>query len=132
MNETTNYFRNPRILPVLYATEFYWYSRITPLWYHANFFLGIWNSLTPVLLPFYGLLYDEDVKSFRNYLYRLMDSSVPLYSGFHAVEYTMNRLAADPNDDFTDSEKAILDSVYYAAWYKLKQVRFSVFAYLFH
>ena len=87
----------------------------------------MWTSLSPVLLPFYGLLYDEDVSAFRSYLLRLMDSGVPLYSGFRAVEYSMNRLVADPNDDFTDSEKAILESIYYAAWYKLQQVSFSSF-----
>ena len=84
----------------------------------------MWTSGNQILLPFYGLLNDEDVGTFISYLYRIMDSGAPVYSGFRALEYSINRLVADPNDVFTDSEKAILDSVYYAAWYKLQQVCF--------
>ena len=82
----------------------------------------MWTSGKPVLMPLYGLLNDEDVPAFVSYLYRIMDSNAHVYSGFRALEYSTNRLVADPYDHYTDSEKAILDSVYYAAWYKLQQV----------
>ena len=82
----------------------------------------MWTSGNPVLIPLYGLLNDEDVPAFVSYLYRIMGSNAPIYSGFRALEYSTNRLVADPYDHFTDSEKAILDSVYYVAWYKLQQV----------
>ena len=80
------------------------------------------NRYSSIMLPYFGLISEGYIKEFIQQLEKFMNADGKILTSSITSTYATNRLAANIGLNNTDSQTGLLDSVYAAAWNKLKEI----------